>query len=475
MKFKALPAVRLRAVVLAIFAMTLTWLVVARSLAAYLADVAPQWALLINPQEPEALVNLADRSINSSGNAAQPAGLAENSSGKPPPNASAAADGGETRALNNHTDFQALNDAFKTVDQNRSVDIRAIAAEAETSLINEPLNAPALRILGQLADISNDNDDALMLMAAAARMSLHESAAILWLMHKYTETGDYNKAIFYADILLRTDPGLAQSAVPTLAHFAENKASNGAVKAVLEGNPPWRGLFFRLLPESITDARTPFDLLVALRTTSTPPTSDDISRYIEFLVQHKFYDLAYYTWLQFLPAEELRSAGLLFNGNFEVAPSGAPFNWIITQGSGVTVDIVPRSDKIGAHALLVDFLYGRVDYHSVTELLALAPGAYQFDGEYRGNLVGSRGLQWRIVCADDANARIGESPTINGVTSSWEKTGFTFTVPAEKCRAQYVSLDLDARMASETLVSGSILFDDLHISRVVSARPGSVN
>jgi hypothetical protein len=44
---------------------------------------------------------------------------------------------------------------------------------------------------------------------------------------------------------------------------------------------------------------------------------------------------------------------------------------------------------------------------------------------------------------------------------------FTFTVPEKGCDAQYVRLDLDARMASEEMVSGSIFFDDLQISRVV--------
>ena len=225
----------------------------------------------------------------------------------------------------------------------------------------------------------------------------------------------------------------------------------------------------------MTDARIPLELLSALRTSSTPPTPAEIGSYVNFLIGRKLYDLAYYTWLQFLPAAELRSAGLLFNGSFAAAPSGAPFDWQITSGSGVTIDIVPKPDSNGERALLVDFQYGRVDYRSVTELVMLAPGTYEFKGKYKGELVGPRGLKWRIVCTAGATTRVGESAMIIGRTPDWRNVGFTFTVPATDCRAQYVRLDLDSRMPSEQFVSGSILFDDLQISRLANPPNLTIN
>jgi len=57
---------------------------------------------------------------------------------------------------------------------------------------------------------------------------------------------------------------------------------------------------------------------------------------------------------------------------------------------------------------------------------------------------------------------------LSGPASTWKGFNFKFTVPMANCRAQYVRLDLDARMASEQLVSGSMLFDALRISRVAS-------
>jgi hypothetical protein len=55
---------------------------------------------------------------------------------------------------------------------------------------------------------------------------------------------------------------------------------------------------------------------------------------------------------------------------------------------------------------------------------------------------------------------------ITGSTKAWNNVAFTFTIPDKGCDAQFVRLDLDARMASEEMVSGSIFFDELQISRV---------
>jgi len=204
---------------------------------------------------------------------------------------------------------------------------------------------------------------------------------------------------------------------------------------------------------------------MALRASAAPPTAAELKPYLEFLVGHKLYDLAYYTWLQFLPPEELHHAGLLFNSKFEVLPSGMPFDWVISSGSGVTIDVVPRPDNESEHALRIDFEYGRVDYRGVTQLVMLTPGTYSFQGKYEGQFVGPRGLKWRIVCAGNETMPLGESVMMTGTGSTWRDVGFKFTVPSTNCRAQYIRLDLDARMASEQLVAGSMFFGDLRLSR----------
>ena len=54
---------------------------------------------------------------------------------------------------------------------------------------------------------------------------------------------------------------------------------------------------------------------------------------------------------------------------------------------------------------------------------------------------------------------------LRGDIAQWRDFAVTFTVPATGCRAQHVRLDLDARSASEKMVSGSLWFDDLELKR----------
>ena len=87
-------------------------------------------------------------------------------------------------------------------------------------------------------------------------------------------------------------------------------------------------------------------------------------------------------------------------------------------------------------------------------------GSIKFMGQ---ELVGKRGLVWRIACAERPDAKIGESGMTIGAYPKWREFSFVFTVPATDCPTQVVRLQLDARMPSEQLVTGAVWYDDLRI------------
>jgi hypothetical protein len=463
----------LRAIVLGVLGTLLAWQVVSRSLVAYLARNDSEVALKLHSNDPQALLRVAEENLDVLQHS-------EPSTPSPAPKTEpAAAERDESTSARLHI-WSELAKAFdKGEGEVGNASSPAVTgggsgglpltrdqlrASTELALMRDPLNARALRILGQIADATGDETQAASFMQAAANDSIRESVAVYWLMQKSFERRDYDKSLYYADALLRTRSQVMPLVLPTLARIAENPQAKGKLEKLLAESPPWRGTFFSALPRAISDARTPLGLLLAIKDTPTPPAAEDIREYVNFLIEHKFFELAYYTWLQFLPAEQLSKVGLLYNGSFEFTPSGLPFDWVIASGAGVTTEILPRPDADSKHALSITFEQGRVEFNGVTQLLMLAPGDYQFKGKFKGELIGRRGLKWRIACAGGPGP-FAESAMMIGTHSIWQEIEFSFTVPGEKCRAQQLRLDLDARMSSEQLVTGEMWIDELQISR----------
>jgi hypothetical protein len=406
-----------RMVGLAAAGAVLAWLVVSKTLVAFLAVNAPQAALWLSPSDPQALLSLAEARLDPATGAPRPG----------------------TGPL--------------------------VGEWAEAALAGDPLDARALRILGQVADAAGEKERARTLMQAASRRSVQDSWAAHWLLKDAFDRKQYATALRYADLLLRTRTQALPHVLPALGRMAETPEAIAALEQLLAANPPWRRAFFRALPRAVTDARTPLRLLLAVRQAPDAPTLADIGDYVRLLMERGHYELAYYAWLQFLPADQLAGAGALFNGSFELAPSGLPFDWSLGGGKGATVEIAERPDRPGERALLVSLGPGRVELAGVGQTLLLPPGAYRLRVSHRGQLTGPRGLVWRIACAEAGGAALGQSPMILGSAPAWTKVEVAFTVPEQGCRVQRLRLSLDARMPSEQLVWGALWIDDARIAR----------
>jgi hypothetical protein len=441
----------------------LLWEVVTRSGAAYLAKTAPERALSLQGTQARALLNLAEKELRDTVPKKQGTGNAQGG------------DAGQAEAK----DDQSTNDVDAEADAKpppasqgklTSQTLGKIRSLAEQALVNDPLNARALRILGQVALQTSDQKHAETFMHAAVRHSLFETNAVNWMMDKAYKDKKFDEAMRYAQILVKTRQQVFSYVGPILAGIAENQGSSKNLTKLLVTDPAIRKGFFPNLLPSISDARTPLVILLALKGTTSPPTVAELRGYLNFLVDRKFYDLAYYTWLQFLPAQQLGQVGNLYNGSFEAEPSGMPFDWVWKETPGATIQVAERSDQKGGHALNIGFASGRVEFSGATELVMLPPGNYQLRGSYKADLTTQRGLQWRVTCAGGEGSPLGESTPIPeqttpvaGQRSSWQDFEFSFAVPKDGCPAQYVALVSTARSASEQFISGTIWCDDLKI------------
>ena len=275
----------MRAIVLVILGGLLIWQVAARSVVAYLATAAPETALMLEADDAGALLTLADNSIPSLGLDRKEDGATASPSN--PERAAPAETSQETnQRLRGWAGLGKSAEKGRRTEEGASFPKPASGSAANDgrkreqvrdwtrlALANDPLNAHALRILGQLADADGDDAQATKLMRAAAQRSIRESLAVYSLMRKSYETGDYTTAIHCADALLRTRSTTMPLVMPTLVQMAQNKAASEELKKLIAGNPPWRPQFFELLPRSVTDARMPLDILLAVKDTQTPPTA----------------------------------------------------------------------------------------------------------------------------------------------------------------------------------------------------------
>jgi hypothetical protein len=429
---------RFRLLILGVLAVFLIWEVTTRGLASYLAESNPEASLRLRAGNPTAVLNLIQTKLAE----AQQQARKQSSQGD-----------------------QSSSFYPAGLDATGAAQIRRWA---EAVLRNDPLNSEALRVLGQLSDGAADKNQTRRLMQAAVRRSIRESVAVYYMMQDSYFRRDYEAALRYADVLLRTRPQVAAQVMPMLGEIAENRDGSWKLKQLLATNPPWRGQFFDSLPSVITDARTPLDFLLSVRENgSAPPTAGEIRSYVDFLINRGLYDLAYYTWLQFLPDEQLSRAGHLFNGSFEIEPSGTPFEWRFSQDTGATTKIASRPDDVGKHALFMQFGPGRAEFQGVRQLLMLSPGSYILKGQYKLDLISQRGLQWRISCVQ-ATGPLAESSLHNGRLPDWTNFDVAFTVPSQNCPAQTLELASAARSASEQFMTGTAWYDDLLIS---SAEP----
>jgi hypothetical protein len=452
------PPRRVRYLLFGLIGAGLLWAIVNHSFVAALTRIEPTYALLVQPDDPGVLEALADRSIDrirrvtASGTAPARFGFT-GTIGRPGVTAPTKEGQGPVQSPEVDEIARAKAD---------------LQQWAEAMLAQEPGNVRALVLLGELKRDGGDGDAAAVFMRSSAQRSIREPMPQAWLIDDAIEKRDWPLVMRHADILMRMHARTIPHLTPLVARLAESPETVSLVKDALRESPTWRTAFFAELPGAVADARTPLDLFLAIKDTPTPPTIAELRGYLTFLIQRKYFDLAYYTWLQFLPPQQLASVGPLVNGSFETRPSGLPFDWVLPVGGTASVSIARRPDRPAARGLVVNFGHGRVELGGTSQLLRLRPGDYQLEGEAQGDVVGRRSVRWRVTCLENQKM-VGQSDMFVGEMVSWKAFSFAVNVPETGCTVQRLSLDLDARSPIERLVSGTIWFDEMSIRRGSSA------
>jgi tetratricopeptide (TPR) repeat protein len=367
-------------------------------------------------------------------------------------------------ALNWATDESIALDQLaqkELVDQNGNLDF---AREwAQRALRSNPLDSRALTLLGLIAERTGDEKgaDALMQIAGARTWRDRESQA--WLLNRDVRRGDYAHALAHADAILRVYYREWQMEFfPVLAALTVDPRAFKALTDFLATSPPWRTWFLSQLSTRLANQGRLIQLYGALNETKKPPTKEELRPYLGRLIKDGNFDEAYQAWRSTLPAEQRVSETYPFNRDFDSPTDGLPFNWNLETVPGAEIQIV-SPDGGGKPALRVQFSGARVSFTNVKQLMLLSAGAYSLRGRVKTEeLVTARGLWWTIFCADGNSRTLAHTDLVSG-TIPWTDFAVNFQVPATDCRAQWLQLELPARIDPEKQIAGEAWYQQLRI------------
>jgi tetratricopeptide (TPR) repeat protein len=334
-----------------------------------------------------------------------------------------------------------------------------------------PLDGRAFRTLGEVADQRGDRAAAARLYATAVRHSPRDLPSLAWLVAYHFDQGDTASGLGYVDALLRVAPTFINEMSTTLIAAFDSSAGALPLAGVLAGHPPWRGTFLGRLARDgqSTDTMSALFEQLAVAPGGLDPT--ERRAYVERLVRDRRWSQARRAWSAGLPFVAAADEGV-FDGQFELPASGDGFGWRFDRVAGASVDLLGGPGVGGKRALYVSFQNRRVRFAHVRQLLTLAPGRYRLSARYRlDGLRNERGLAWVVQCAEgQPPERLGTSRLLVG-SSPWSTLDFDFDVPAQGCGAQWLRLELAARIAAETQVGGRAWFDDIAVQAIAAALP----
>jgi hypothetical protein len=345
----------------------------------------------------------------------------------------------------------------------------ALQAAARSVLHRDPLNARALTLLGLQAAQAGDTSRARTVLAVAAKRSLRQSAAVFYTAQARCEDGAYRDCLDLIDGFLRKG-NAATHVMPLLGQLAHTPDARGPLLALLRDAPPWRQTFFSQLKTHTRDPGVVLSLLFDLKDTQAPATAAEVQAVIAVLLADTLYEQAYYAWLFLLPPDAFARVRLLNDGDFDSPAMPPPFGWTIPLNRGATSGRADTGDPDRGPALRVIFDADRVQFKPVQQMTFLTPGSYTLAGLFKSHITGRRGLRWRLTCAKPGKAVLAETDMVLGINDEWQPFSKSLVVPDADCRAQHLSLVLDARTQSERMVSGTVWFDGLSIVRQSAAQ-----
>ncbi len=393
----------------------------------------------------------------------------------------------ETRAVSESDSSDQQVTATPRVEPAAKIENSPDAAGAAASAVDQSpestegaeiaaIGMPGTGAPGDLDPIPTDTTaevvryDSLVQRAARlepANADIRIRAAIYWLRR-----GDLDRALAEWSSALDANPDRFELLFPILLKIAEHPDTRAALNAYAVQPPTWWDRFFDRMAIQALEMDTVRYVYTQRREGGGAPISAvERQAYIARLQREGRSTEAYLTWVNGLSDTEREQLGLIFNGGFELTPTGTGFDWHIGGSRGEKVDTAATYGTEGERALHLLFSNTQEPFRRFFQPLFIDPGRYRVTGQVRTDgLKTNGGLQWSVECrADDKTLSLATSERFLG-SQQWRVFEFEFELPVG-CTDPTLRLSTYARVQSDYRISGSAWFDDLRMQRLAPVAP----
>jgi tetratricopeptide (TPR) repeat protein len=337
-------------------------------------------------------------------------------------------------------------------------------ARQKRQLVQEPLISRTLLNLGLLYALNGETVKSNDIALRTAERSYRETAAQIAAASLSLSRKDFKGALEHVDAAIRTAPAQSEDFFKIISSIATTPEGLNAVVGKLVTTPPWRADFFISVSKMPKQQSLLYQLFTGLRDRKTEVSGDELQTLLDSEFAIKEYETAYFVWLDFLSAVELRKVGNIFDGQFDLPIRGQYFGWNIVPMANGDISVGVRDGTANNLALSMNLDSARVEGANVFQYLRLEPGPYHLASETKTeNFKSSAGLMWRVHCVEDGHV-IGQGSAITDAPT-WSTYAFDFTVPDDQCQTQQLMLLAASRAALDQTMSGRISFDSFNIAK----------
>jgi hypothetical protein len=266
---------------------------------------------------------------------------------------------------------------------------------AQQALARDPTVVAATVALGTLAGLKGDESASGRWFKYAQVLSRRDLWSQLYFIESSVQKGDIAKAMMHYDIALRTSEAAPALLFPVLRGAVSEPAVRTALARILAAKPLWSENFISDLASKGPDFPAAASLFLETYRRGAPISASDENVLLNNLIgQGRVAD----AWQYYSVRYPLGNSQSVRNEEFDPsAVRESPFDWRLSNDSGVTVSLDPGGRMGVLNYRVVPSVIAQV----VSQVILLRPGKYRLSSNLLSSsqLIG-HGPYWLVECAD---------------------------------------------------------------------------